>query len=539
MKTDGGTAWARLATGCGLVCLSAAILVFSFPYFDLGALAWVGLVPWLAAVSEQRPRRAFLLSYLAAWILFSGIFYWIWRVPAFNVVDYLLLASFLALFGGVFGLGLAWLRRKSNAPLALLAPPLWVAVEYLRSHAFFLGAPWMLLGHSQYLHPSLIQIVSLTGVYGLSFVIVLVNACLADLLLYGRAKLRAGDCSRRMLKPFPLSSLLYATLVLVGTLVYGQVVLSKEPSDQSVTVALIQGNIPQKQKWDKAYRQATLEQYSEMTLRAALATPDLIVWPETAVPGDIQNEPELQRLVADLAVQTHTPLLVGTAVNAKFTEQRLPGRSFNTMLLIGPDGRIAGEYRKIQLVPFAEYTPLKDWMSWPAVISSPRTDILPGDQLTVFRVGEAAFAVTICWENIFPDFVREFAQKDIHFIVNATNEAHFGNTAAPYQLLAMNVFRAAEHRIAIARVGNSGISALIDSSGRITERLHDSRNKELFVAGFLVNQVRLSHERTLYTSFGDLFAFLQISLSALLLLHSWLKDARIWIRLRETAFGGR
>ena len=512
-----------------------SFLILIFPRFDLGGLAWVALVPLLVSLEGKGLKQAFLLGYAAGLVMFTGIFYWIWFASGFNLVNYVLLAVYVSLYTGVFGFGLNWARGATGLSPILIAPPLWVTLEYARAHAGFLSSPWMLLGHSQYQYPSLMQITAWTGVSGLSFLIVLVNAGMAETMV---------SISRRGSAPTPynfsqkpaVGSLLVAVLLVAGTALYGFSVLEQEPAGERVSVALIQGNIPPDHKWDASYRRTTLDRYADLTRKAAQESPKLIVWPETAVPGDVLHTAWLRRSVGQLAIDTGSYLLVGSAEGSKFTNRNLKGKSYNSMVLFAPTGTIAGEYRKIGLVPFGEYQPLRGIITWPKMIASASGNIVPGDEVTVFTVGPMRFGVTICWENIFSDLFREFVKRGARFMVNATNEAMFGETAFPYQLLTMSAFRAAENRVAIARVGNSGISAFIDPFGRITSRLQGPQEKELFIEGVLNGQVVMSHERTFYTEYGDVFAFVQMAFCALMVVYA--STSRRIDRLRR-AVGAR
>lgn len=514
----------------GLACVSATLLVLSFPKCDFSVLAWISVTPLLVALEGKRLRAAFLLSSITGLLFFPGIFYWIWSVDVFSLFDFLLLAVYLSQYVSLWGVGLTWVRKRTDYSLALIAPSLWVTLEYVRAHFFFLGAPWMLLGHSQHGHPFLIQGTAWTGVYGLSFLIVLVNAAIAEVVHYCRlrASLPPGMQEIRGLRPlFPLPSVATASAFVIATVLYGTFVLSRASGGEHVTVAVVQGNIPQEQKWQSASRQAILDRYASLTKQAAQQTPTLIVWPETAVPGDVQRASALRQQVGQIAIDAHAHLLVGSGEKARVNTQASSPQYYNSLVFFSPEGRIEGYYRKIALLPFAEYIPLRSVVvRWPTVIAATMGDFLPGDRYTLFTVGQVAFGGVICWETIFPDLFRKFVQHGARFMVNATNEAWFGETAAPYQFLAMSVFRAAENRIALVRATNTGISALIDPFGRVMKRLQDSTQKELFIEGVLVGDIVLSQEKTFYTQYGDLFTFCQVAACASLLLLAWLGSGR-------------
>jgi len=501
--------------------LSGALLVLAYPKFDADWVIWFSLVPLLLALEGRCLSAAFALSYVTGLVCFSGVFSWVWTADGFTPFDYLLvMTTYVPHYVSLWGLAVVWIRRRTGWPLLWIAPPLWVAQEYARVHTGFLSAPGMLLGHTQYLHPAMMQICSVTGVYGLSFLIACVNAAIADLILTPAAIRRPTGSPAALARAcVPLASVL---LLVLGTALYGHLIISSPRSEGSLRVALVQANIPQDHKWDKAFLESTLTQYSRLTRAVAeQAKPELIIWPETAVPADIGHDAMVRGRVAALAREVNTPLLVGSSEYAKFTDTKLKEKYFNSMFLVSPDGTLTGQYRKMVLFPFGEYDPLKGLIAWPKAMASAMGNMVAGDEYTVFHIGPATFGATICFEAAFPDHFRELARRGAHFVVSSTNEAWFGDTAAAYHLLSITVFRAAEHRVAIVRAANSGLSAFIDPYGRITERLTGPGGKELFVDGVLTADVAILNQPTLYTKYGDVFALVLIALAGLLAVFAW------------------
>lgn len=496
--------------------LSAGLLVLSFPRFDLGILAWVALVPWLVVLEGRRPHAAFGLSFLTGISFFMGVFYWINVVSGFTAVDFLLLGIYLGSYFGLFGLALVLVTRRTALPLVLIVPAIWVSLEWLRSHAVELSLPWALLGHSQYANLPLIQIASLTGVYGVSFLIVLVNAVLADGAV---AWLRRSSSPPRYRRVAVSAGL--ALLALVGSLLYGFAVLARPATAETLRVTVVQGNIPQALRWSAAFRQRHLDAHLRLTRAAARQdAPALIVWPETAVPAVLPQEPRLLGTFSSLAREANAHLVVGSAARPKLGPREIRRTySFNGAFLLSPTG-IAGQYHKIRLFPFGEYLPYAGF-PWPSRIATQAGHFLPGQEHTTFSLNGARFAVLICWETIFPDLVRQFALRGAELVLNITNEAWFGETAAPYQFLAMNVFRAVENRIAIVRSANTGISAFIDPHGRVAGKVTDG-SKDIFVEGYLTRDVPISRDRTLYTRYGDVFVYVNLLFTGGLLVVSFL-----------------
>ena len=353
-----------------LACASALLLLLCYPKIDLAVLAWIALAPLLVALDAKSPKQAFLLSCLTGFIFFSGISYWIWTVDGASLVVYFVLAAYFSLYGGAFGLATAWLRIRTALPVGAIAPSVWVALEYLRGHASFLSFPWALLGHTQYAHPALMQVTAFTGVFGLSFLIVLVNAAVAEgvrTFLRARSNEREGE---RALSRFALPVL--AGLLVCGTVGYGSFALSRSPgAAERLKVTLVQGNIRPDYDGSASYREATLarrdailDRYELLTRDAAQANgASLVVWPEGAIPGDVAHEPRLRARLGRLASETRSFLLVGNSPYAKFADRKLRGKYFNGATLLSPDGTLVDNYEKVILVPFGEYNPLENIVS--------------------------------------------------------------------------------------------------------------------------------------------------------------------------------
>jgi apolipoprotein N-acyltransferase len=497
----------HLVVAVGLACVSGGLLVVSFPPFKGGLVAWVALVPLLILLEGRGPWAAFALAYLAGLVFITGSFYWIWWVPGYNLLDELLLGGYLAFYVAAWGLGLTWIRRRTALPVAVVAPVLWVALEYIRSNLGFLSLPWMLLGHTQHASLPIIQIASITGVYGLTFLIVLVNVALTETIRHVAGRMAPSRRADAAPSPIPWGALGAATLLLVATWLYGLRASDGRTAEGTVAVALVHTNVPRAQRWDMARRRSILERNEALTREATGTAPQLIVWPETAVPGDVEHHAPLKQRVSQAAREAKATLLVGSSELAKFSDRRLLDRSYNSMYLFSPAGEIVGQYRKIALVPFGEYEPLHGVVRWPKAIAAAMGTHLAGDRYTVFTLGPVPFSTVICWEIVFPDLVRRFVRNGARFIVNASNEAWFAGSAVPDQMLAMSVFRAVENRAAVARSANLGISSIIDPHGRVTHRVAGPSPGGAATDGVLAGHVALGPAGTFYTRHGDVFAW--------------------------------
>jgi apolipoprotein N-acyltransferase len=521
----------RTTLQAGLAALTGLLYPLCFPDFDQGWLAWVALLPLHIAIGGTATRRAFWLGWLAGLIAFAGVMFWVvtamhlyGKVPvAVSYALMLLLATYLGLFVALYTAGFAWLR-KFVPPYAFLgAPFLWITLEWLRTYLFS-GLPWDLLGYSQYLWLPVIQVADHTGVYGISFLVVLVNVALADAGQWSLDRFRPSS-RERPAAPFPWLTPATATLALAVTLWYGQAQLKGSPSTSSassITISLVQANIDQAHKWDAAYRRETLDRYQRLTEQAASGV-DLLIWPEAATPFLFEREPDYSREVLRLVETYHVPLLFGSPALRHYPT----GRPYllNSAYLLAQDGKLHGRYDKQHLVPFGEYIPLKSSLLFfldklvegigdfeagttATLLSVPDKPGAP----TASPAGEPSprFGVVICYEVIFPNLVREFVAGGAEFMVTITNDAWFGASTAPFQHFGMVVLRAVENRRAFARAANTGVSGFIDSQGRILSAT------PIFEERAVTGAIPVERTVTFYTSYGDVFAYACVIITGLL-----------------------
>jgi len=536
---------------------SAVLLIVSFPNFNQPWCAWVALLPWLVALRGLTSRQAFAWSYLVGLLFFLGSIWWLTKLTAFGgamaLVGWLVLCAYLALYFAAFG----WLvrsvlmqkpfsdirhqtsdiskihgqTRRSRIPLLLksevwslwsdqwfallVVPACWVALEYLRSHLLS-GLGWNLLGYSQTPSLTAIQLANVTGVWGVSFLIVMVNAGLAIYLL---------DKARHRAVP-----LLLALVAVVGGWGYGRAAVSRAPAGQPIRVAVVQGNIPQDEKWNETKQESILLQYERLTRYAAVLRPALIIWPETAVPAFLGLHEAITRRMLALSRELGIPLLVG-APTGRFDGPQL--RMGNSAILI-EQGRLAAQYAKLHLVPFGEFVPGESFAPWLRQILPPIGEFSPGQKYTVFsmpndesrmtntklhvlrsysafgtRHSALKFSVLICFEDVFPNLARRFVRRGAQMLVTITNDAWFGDTGAAYQHAQASTFRAVELGVPMIRAANTGWSGCIDAHGRWLTSVRDARGKELFVDGVTTCDVAPREgPPTVYARFGDWFAWL-------------------------------
>ena len=505
----------------GLALGSAALLILSFPPSNTGFLVWMALVPLLLVLHGRSLRSSFLLSFLMGTVFCIGTGNWVSvAVLGFTKFDLLVTCMILGLYYGLWGLALAHISSRIRVPLVLAAPVLWISMEFVRSQIGIWELPWGLLSHTQYLNLPIIQVSAFTGAYGVSFLIVLVNAFVAEVILFLMQKNDRSAYARSALLRHGA-----ATASLVGiTLGYGFFILSQHQAQETISITVIQPNIPADRKSNSSYRLANVARHISLSRQAYQEAPArLIAWPELAVQWHLVQDLRLWGEVSGFAREIESYLVVGTSQRPK-SGPTSPGeeKKLNSAFLLSPQGAIIGRYHKLYLFPFGEYLPYKEFIPWPARYAS-MDDTIPGKEYSLLYIDRTPFASLICWEPMFPDLVRSFVQRGARFLLNISDEAWFGETQGPYQLFVPTVFRAVEHRIAIARSANTGISAFIDPSGRITDRVQD-HGRDLFVEGYLTHAVPLLRTHTFYTLYGDIFAYGNILLSLFLLISSFIRS---------------
>ena len=487
--------------------LSGLLLALSFPSADMESLAWFALVP-LFWVMERRPYRS---GFVAGVVFFGVVIYWLniamttyGRMhPIFSFAAYLLLIMYLSLFWGAATWAACRLKTKLNYSLPLTLPVLWTVLEFLRS-ILFSGFPWGTLGYSQQNHLVLIQSADLFGVYAISFLLVLCNATLTRL---------AVAFKNGKKQSFPTKAVACTVFIFFLNWGYGQKCLKNNPDsrEDTITVALAQGNIDQSLKWSPAYRSKTVDIYGALSLGAEQTKgADLVIWPESAMPFYFQKESLLAEQVRDTARETSAYLLFGSPA-----VEQLDGRQryLNSAFLLSPSGENLGRSDKIHLVPFGEYVPLKSLFPFIDKLVAGIGDFSPGT-VNPLPMDGRQIGVLVCFEGIFPELARNYVREGSDLLVNITNDAWFGRSSAPDQHLAMTRFRAIENRIWVARAANTGISAFITPSGRV------QGDTAVFEETVTVARVGLGAGNSLYTRFGDVFPGLFLVISIFWLVRS-------------------
>ncbi len=530
-----------------LAILGGLALAFSFPKFSVAGLAWVAPGLMLLAALGQSPARAFRIGYVAGLAFYLASLYWLLFIPfpIGAVAGWLALSAYLALYPAAW-VWLCWKlfptvaavydRRIGDsdfagahrAPLqlqpilaatwrqralwALLCAALWVALEIIVGR-FLSGFPWLFLGVSQYQILPLIQIASVTGVYGPSFLVVWFSVSLMIVLL------RLVELPKnRWTWLAELRVPMVGVMAVVG---FGfSRVFSLQPAERELKAALIQPSIAQELIWDRGEDANRFAKIMDLSKLALAGKPDLLIWPEAAMPAFTD---ENFRAITNL-IATHKVWMVFGADDA----ERHPTATardhydyFNSAFLFDPNGRFAATYRKEQLVIFGEYVPLSRWLPFVKHLTPIEGGFTPGKGPVPFEVTapRAKFSVLICFEDVFPHLARHYVNDNTDFLLNITNDGWFGHGAAQWQQAANAVFRAVENGVPLVRCTNNGLTCWIDARGRFRQ-INVSPDGDVYGAGFMIARIPLltdgrKNEATFYRRHGDWFGWGCLMVSAL------------------------
>ena len=456
----------------------------------------------------MEPVKGFKAALIAGTLFQTGLVYWLTvsmgtygGVPLGLCIILLIgFATFLAFFIAVPVYMSCCIVKKRGWGISLTLPFLWTASEYVKSWVLT-GFPWENLGYSQFENLQLIQISDITGVYGITFLIVFTNCVIFSLINSAVSK-----------QKLPYRQIFLAVVLLSATMTYGHYRVNdfKSPQGNQLKIAIVQPNIAQDIKWDPMFLDETMRIFSRLSIQSADFKPDMVVWPESATPFFFQSEQSYKKTVGNIVNKTGAYLLFGSpswqkdiAGNHQF---------FNSAFLLSPSNEIVGRYDKTHLVPYGEYVPLKQLFTFIDKMVSGIGDFSPGNKIANLSLPSCSFATLICYEIIFPDLTRRFVKNGAEFIVNITNDAWFGDTSAPYQNLSMAVLRAVENKRYLVRSANTGISAFINPAGTIYART------QLFNPDVLTATITCMDCQTFYSQHGDLFAICCFVLCLLMLL---------------------
>lgn len=492
-----------------LIFLAGIGLIISFPPSPTGLLAFVSLIPILFFAQKFEGRKAFWGGYAAGFLWSAGTLYWIGWATIPGLIGTILISSFyFALF--------TWLqsycfKRFPNYGW-LTAPFIWVAIEIIASMGDT-GFPWNLLGHTLTEYPEIIQYASITGVFGVSFVIVWVNVLLFKAMISQNKKIK----------------LLYFTFTLVLLLlpfIQGRILLAQKTAQmEPVKIALVQGNLDPYRRWTPDFIDSSFQVYENATLSLDHDSLDLVIWPESASPCYINHRYSCQKRLKSLVKVTQTPVLTGAPDFEWGRTEKKDLHVYNSVFLVEPNQYKMNKYNKTKLVPFSERIPYISGIQ--PVYSALKKliidigDFTPGDSVVVFNTGSKKpghpFACGICFDSVFPYLMKKFVKNGAEFLVVITNDGWFGKTSGPFQHANISVIRAIENRRWIARCANTGISTFIDPLGRKHERT------PLYEKAILVDTVYANKEKTIFTLYGEWFGYAVLLVFGSILIVSFAK----------------
>ncbi|MBI2251404.1 MAG: apolipoprotein N-acyltransferase [Armatimonadetes bacterium] len=432
-------------------------------------------------------KKGFIWGYILGLSFFGTILNWF---ALFGREPYLLGVLFYSIFWGFA----AWLiclyykKTKNFLKRILFVPSLWVIFEYLKSLGP-LGFNWGTLCYSQYKFSLILPIVNLIGGFGLSWLIVFINAWILELILLFYEKKKFNF---KYLSPF---------LILCLILFYGFYNLNFRKSSKFIKVSLIQLNIDQDIKWSKSYFNKTIEIIEELINKAAKNHSQLVILPETAFPDYMLYDLELTKRVGNLAKKNKIYLVSGAP---DYELKNKQAYIYNTVMVFGPQGEYKGKYQKNHLVPFGEYLPLGKYLKKYSLFKRV-ANFSKGDKLNIFFTKIGSFGSLICFESTFPHLARTLL-KQADFWIVATNDAWFSFSSASEHHLALSITRAVENGVYLAFNANTGISALVDPQGRII------KSTSLFERKILSGDLGLKSKNTLYNLLGDYIVYLSFIL---------------------------
>ena len=541
-----------------LAAVAGLLLTAAYPKIGIAGFAWLAPGLMIAAALGKRAGEVFRIGYIAGLSHYLSLLYWLllipyrWcGIPLGPIAGWLALSGFLALYpavwvwlvtprpdrpnsmdrapsaeperagasllfegpGGV--LARNWVRRTV---WALFGAAAWVCFEMVLAR-FLGGFPWALLGVSQYALVPLLQVASVTGVYGVSFVVAWVSLALlsAGLLVIRRPTFRSLWVAE-----------LFLPLIVVALLFnYGFRILRGEPArPRSVRVTLVQPSIPQTVIWNPTNDVATFQELLRLTEQALTNKTDILVWPESAIPKPLRYDTNILNAVGALAKRHQVWMIVGSddIEPSRTSSDPEAGDYFNSSFLIAPDGELAGRYTKRSLVIFGEYIPLEHWLPFMKFFTPSQGSFVAGTRPAEFdlRGLDVKISVLICFEDVFPQLGRSDVKPDTDFVVNITNDGWFDEGAAQWQQAVTALFRAVENRVPLVRCCNNGLTCWIDAQGRIRQYLRDDRGTS-YGPGFLnfelpVMERGAVHSLTFYTRHGDWFGWSCAGIAGLMLM---------------------
>jgi apolipoprotein N-acyltransferase len=468
----------------GLALLSGALLSFAFPEADIAPLAWIGLAPLLVLLSYSGARAGFGLGLLFGIGFYGALLIWTSIVGWVGWVALVLTqALFTGLYGALYG---AICGRMRGAWRIVMAPILWVAVDFLRANFPVGGFTWGQLAQSQHNLDWMLTPAAFGGAWLVTFIVVTVNALLASM----------WEMRRSLSVAVGVAAAAACALLLAGPLLLP----SSSASGASVRVAIAQGNVPRDwngTSFDKELQ--ILSNHIDVTQQLGDEDVDLVVWPESSVGIDLTQVPQVAEGIAAAARAVERPMIIGGNLDAG------PGHYKVMAFEVAPDGNITDRYQKTHLVPFGEYVPARRFLDWIPMLDQVPRDAIPAAEPVVFEVAGGSVAPVISFEGDFGSLVRARIGRGGRLLVVATNTSTWEESWASAQHLAFSQVRAVENGVWVVHAAISGISAFVSPDGRVTQRT------PLWVKTSLVEDVRFAENITPYARIGDWLPYLCVA----------------------------
>ena len=446
--------------------------------------------------------RLFFLGVAAGLVYFAATLYWIGGVmaqhgglPAAGAYALMLgLSLHLSLFMGLFAWSLGRVVGRLGMTGVWLSPWLWVASEWLRA---WLGwdFPWVLLGSSQASAIPVVQLASVTGVFGLSALVALVGTAAAVLALSRR---------RQDVRGAALVAAILVAVIAGGAWRVSRAALTT--AGAPMRVGLLQGNVPQDAKSDPASRDAITERYIGLSRQAIGAGAQVVIWPEASTPFLFEQDLLMSAPIRRLAIEAKVPFIIGTDEVDRAAGR--PDLLYNSAVLVGTDGRTHDKYRKVRLVPFGEYVPFRKLLFFVGPLVESVGDFTPGAEFKTFDLGGTRLSVAICYEAVYGSIAQAFVSEGAHLLTTITNDAWFERSSAAYQHFDQAALRAVEQGRYLVRAANTGISGGVDPYGRVMAET------PLFESRVLTVDVRLLSDFTIYHRVGDVVAWASLAVAA-------------------------
>ncbi len=484
-----------------LAAASGAALALAYPDYNVWVLGWVAPAGLIFCSLGTRVRAAAGCGLLFGLVHYAISLPWIYTVlrvygpvPGWEAAGLLLLLSLAAgAFFGAFAAAVAWISHRSQSLALLAAPFLWVWFEFVRGRLPDIAFPWNLLGYVAANNLALLQIASLTGIFGLSLLV----AGYSSVLLW--AMRAAGRPKAGMLREPAIAAWSGTTVALAAAGLIGPGLIP--PAAAPEMAHLVQTSLPQATSYPpdwEARHAKDMEELERLTAAAGRARPGLVVWPEVPAPFSLQQASFAER-AARIARESQSDFLLGVV---HWQSQDSALRAYNSAALLNAEGRQTFVYDKIHLVPFSEYIPWRNWLWFASDLTSLVGDFSKGTSYSVGSLPDGPFSVLICYEAIFPGQVRRYVNNGADLLINLSNDGWFGNSSALSQHLALARVRAVENRRWLLRDTNTGETVSVDPYGRIAARL------ARYQRGVLDAPYGFRSDKTIYTRWGDWVAWL-------------------------------